>query len=255
MSSRAVSAISRMCRDPVPLVRPPCLNTGCTRMSSCSISLVVKNALLREGLSRILSENDFDIQQSIDDVVDIRFEVDNDNHVVILDHSISDKSPSKEALSIINRFRKSRSVILADRFDLELATKLFSAGACAYILNNVPYRTFLTMMQLVAMGESVVPSEYIASINGWDFRERGSYVGDKAYQTLNLTDRDIKILRRLSLGLSNKIISRELGVSEATVKVSVKNIFRKLSVNNRTQAAIIAREINLSADQGRVVPQ
>ena len=219
-------------------------------MSSCSISLVVKNALLREGLCRILSENDFDIEQSIDDATDINFEVDAEDHVVILDHSVIDKVSPKETISIINRFRRSRSVILADKFDLDMVTRFFSAGACAYILNNVQYKTFLIMMQLVALGENVVPSEFIASINGWDFRERGLDEGDKPYRNFNLTERDIKILRRLSLGLSNKMISRELGVSEATVKVSVKNIFRKLSVSNRTQAAIIAREINLSPDPG-----
>lgn len=219
-------------------------------MSSCSISLVVRNALLREGLCRILSENDFDIQQSIEDVAGIHFETDDEDHVVILDHSVSDRSNVKETISIINRFRKSKSVILADKFELDLVIKLFGAGACAYILNNVPYKTFLTMMQLVAMGESVVPSEFVSSINGWDFRDRAWEEGSKPHRSYNLTERDVKILRRLSLGLSNKMISRELGVSEATVKVSVKNIFRKLSVSNRTQAAIIAREINLSPDGG-----
>lgn len=216
---------------------------------------MVKNALLREGLCRILADNDFDIEQSIDNVSEIKFELDDENHIIIIDHIISDKSSPKETTSVINRFIRSKSVVLADRFDLNMMRRFFSAGACGYIMNDVPYKTFLTMMQLVSMGENVVPSQFIVSMNSWDFRSRDTDGGGTPYRDFNLTDRDVKILRRISLGLSNKLISRELGVSEATVKVSVKNIFRKLSVNNRTQAAIIAREINLSPDQAGALTQ
>lgn len=216
-------------------------------MNSCSISLVVKNALLREGLCRILSENDFAIAQSIDNASAIKFETDGEGHVVILDHSLADKASPQDTVAIISRFRRSRPVVLADTFDLALVTKFFAAGACAYILNNVPYKTFLTMLQLVAMGESVVPSQFISSLNSYNIRGSNESVANVACRKFNLTDRDLKILGRLSRGLSNKMISRDLGVSEATVKVSVKNIFRKLSVSNRTQAAIVALELNGSS--------
>src|SRR3546814_5032995 len=57
---------------------------------------------------------------------------------------------------------------------------------------------------------------------------------------VNLSEREVEILRCLILGYANKVISRRLDISEATVKVHVKAILRKLRVSNRTQAAIWA---------------
>ena len=64
---------------------------------------------------------------------------------------------------------------------------------------------------------------------------------------VNLSEREIEILRCLILGYANKVISRRLDISEATVKVHVKAILRKLRVSNRTQAAIWAVKRGLEA--------
>src|SRR3546814_10924003 len=57
---------------------------------------------------------------------------------------------------------------------------------------------------------------------------------------VNLSEREVEILRCLILGYANKVISRRLDNSEDTVKVHVKAILRKLRVSNRTQDAILA---------------
>lgn len=56
-----------------------------------------------------------------------------------------------------------------------------------------------------------------------------------------LTERERSVLEQLQYGLSNKIIARELGISQSTVKVHVQNIIRKLRARNRTEAAVISR--------------
>src|SRR3546814_3750398 len=66
---------------------------------------------------------------------------------------------------------------------------------------------------------------------------------------LNLSDREIEILRCLISGDANKIIARRLEITEATVKVHIKAILRKLRVMNRTQAAIWAVTRGLNQDQ------
>ena len=70
-------------------------------------------------------------------------------------------------------------------------------------------------------------------------------------QDVNLSVREVETLRSLVRGEPNKIISRRLGITEATVKVHVKAILRKLKVVNRTQAAIwgVSRGL-ISADFG-----
>lgn len=214
-------------------------------MKSCSISLLVKNDLLREGLCRLLSDNDFEIKQSVDDSTDLSYEFDDEHHIVILDYILDRKSSSNDVAQIIHKFNNSKSVVLTNKFDFDTMKKYFMAGAQGYILSDIPYKTFLVMIKLVSMGESVIPSQLIEIMNRIDVKTGDTRPDRISRQEFDLNDRDVKILERLSLGLSNKMISRELGISEATVKVAIKAIYRKLSVNNRTQAAILAREINL----------
>lgn len=214
-------------------------------MTSGSISLLVRNALLREGLGRLLADNGFEIVQSIDGSDELNFDFDAEDHIIIVDYVLDGRSSLKDTIPIISRFSKSKSVVLADKFDFGTMRKIFLAGANGYILNEVPYKTFLAMMQLVAMGENIFPSQFKEVISLVDFTDKQSTNDNIVSDEFSLSDRDIRILNGLSLGLSNKMISRELEISEATVKVAMKAIFRKLSVHNRTQAAILAREIDL----------
>jgi two-component system nitrate/nitrite response regulator NarL len=214
-------------------------------MASGSIALLVKNALLREGLGRLLADNDFEIVQSIDSAEDLNFDFDTHNHILIMDYAVEGKSSLKDTIPIISKFAQSKCVILADKFDFATMRKIFLAGANGYILNEVPYKTFLAMIQLISMGESIFPSQFKEIIHQIDIKNKHSTNDNIVSDEISLSDRDIKILDGLSLGLSNKMISRELEISEASVKVAMKAIFRKLSVHNRTQAAILAREIDL----------
>jgi two-component system nitrate/nitrite response regulator NarL len=61
-----------------------------------------------------------------------------------------------------------------------------------------------------------------------------------------LTPREFEILQHLAEGQSNKVIARELGISDGTVKLHVKSILRKLNVHSRVEAAVIAVERGLN---------
>jgi two-component system nitrate/nitrite response regulator NarL len=63
---------------------------------------------------------------------------------------------------------------------------------------------------------------------------------DTAAGAPNLSSREVEILRRLMEGESNKVIARKLAIAEATIKVHVKSVLRKVRVQNRTQAAMWA---------------
>ena len=63
-----------------------------------------------------------------------------------------------------------------------------------------------------------------------------------------LTEGQLDILRRISKGLSNKLIARELHLSENTIKVHVSAILRALGLSNRTQAGLIGQKLAISTD-------
>lgn len=60
------------------------------------------------------------------------------------------------------------------------------------------------------------------------------------YRSLPLSEREIEVLERIAAGHSNKEIADELGISTQTVKNHISSILRKLSLNDRTQAVILA---------------
>jgi two-component system, NarL family, nitrate/nitrite response regulator NarL len=208
---------------------------------SGSASLVMSNALTREGLSRILSDNGFCVAQSISDIREIIDCEDHDRHIIIIDYSYYEARIDSDIQNITNRFPRSKLVILGDDFDIKMLSHVFYAGAHGYIIKDIAYQAFIAKMHLVLMNEKVAPSNLIDAVIDASFT--GSALEEDA-PSLNhgLSEREHDILQRLVMGQPNKLISRELGVSEATVKVAVQSIFRKMSVKNRTQAAIMAKD-------------
>ncbi len=211
---------------------------------SGSTSLVISNALTREGLSRILSDSGFNIAQSISSIDEIIDCHDHDQHIIIVDYTWNEKSIDTDIQNIINKFPKSKLVILRDDFDLNILLRIFFAGAHGYIIKDIAHQAFIAKMHLILMDEKVAPSNLIDSISTTSLRI-SSFEDDEISMDFGLNEREKDILQRLIMGQPNKLISRELGVSEATVKVSIQSIFRKMSVNNRTQAAILANECKI----------
>lgn len=208
---------------------------------SGSTSLVISNALTREGLSRILSDSGFNIAQSISSIDEIIDCYDHNQHIIIVDYTWSEKTIDRDIQYLINRFPKSKLVILRDDFDLNILLRIFFAGAHGYIIKDIAYQAFIAKMHLILLDEKVAPSDLIDSISTTS-PISSSFEDDSITIDFGLNEREKDILQRLIMGQPNKLISRELNVSEATVKVSIQSIFRKMSVNNRTQAAIMAND-------------
>jgi DNA-binding NarL/FixJ family response regulator len=109
--------------------------------------------------------------------------------------------------------------------------RALDAGAMGYLPKSMPPEVLLCALQLVLSGGIYVPPALI---------RRGVPCGTGGLDALSARQREV--LARLALGHSNKEIARELGMSEATVKVHLTAIFRVLNVANRAQAVHVVRE-------------
>jgi DNA-binding NarL/FixJ family response regulator len=87
----------------------------------------------------------------------------------------------------------------------------------------------------MAMGEQYAPIDFMTAIE----KTPANPLADK------LTERELQMLKGLTEGKSNKQIARDLGIQEPTVKLHMKTLYRKMDVENRTQAAMIASEAGL----------
>ena len=129
----------------------------------------------------------------------------------------------------------------------------FRAGASGYFVNVNCCDAFIKSIELVAMGETVFPPAFLSfaldtkSDDGSkaalpDENERAIFVTTEDTVAQQLSPREKSVLRCMIEGDSNKSIARKIDIADATVKVHVKAILRKLQVQNRTQAAIWAKK-------------
>ena len=142
---------------------------------------------------------------------------------------------------------------MTDEYSIENVGLAFNAGASGYLIKTISCDPLGGALRLISMGEKVFPSQIAESLldPAWRMARPNWNAGREA---LNLSAREIEILRCLVSGEANKVISRRLHITEATVKVHIKAILRKLRVTNRTQAAIWAVTRGLS-DSAPVVAE
>lgn len=206
-----------------------------------STVLVGKNSLAREGLRRILNEDNFTVQASIESgtcLLDQSAEADAPN-LIIVDGCEPDQIETELEL-FKTGFPHARRVVLTDSFQLKNVIDAFKGGADGYIVKEISCEALLESLRLVAMGEKVMPSQLARHLLHMASETPVAQPVRNADVARILSEREIMTLRYLLMGHPNKVIARRLDISEATVKVYVKAILRKLRVSNRTQAAIWA---------------
>jgi two-component system, NarL family, nitrate/nitrite response regulator NarL len=224
-----------------------------TMQASVSIFLIGQKTLAREGLRRILDEDPFRVE-AVHDSARALIESSGDAaapDMIVIDESSLDDA-TVHARLVRDCFSGSRIVVLAEAFRLETMVAGFKAGADGYIVKTIECEPLLESLKLVAMGEKVMPSEFADELSDTLFSSRPSHASVPPDLAVILSEREIETMRHLLVGSPNKVIANRLSISEATVKVHVKAILRKLNVQNRTQAAIWA--VNNGVEIGSLAP-
>lgn len=106
------------------------------------------------------------------------------------------------------------------------------AGATGYLLKDTPREELFKAIRATARGDSVLSPAVASKLVG---RHRGP-------MERSLSARELEVLTKVARGISNKIIGKELRISEATVKTHLIHIFAKLGVDDRTAAVTAAME-------------
>jgi two-component system nitrate/nitrite response regulator NarL len=162
-----------------------------------------------------------------------------------------------EIATFRQQFAHGRIVVLADSHNPDEATLAFRAGAHGYLAKIDCHKDLLASLELVMKGETIMRSlspplamYKPLRLNSGPYSEHSSNdddldsgrMSDRADdgEAPRFSSREKVILRYLVAGAPNKLIAREIGTAESTVKVHVKAILRKARVLNRTQAAIWA---------------
>lgn len=211
-------------------------------MSQVSIGIVGKNEIVREGLRRILIDQGFTVAAASVDAETLRNTASDQAslEMIIIDSTSMDEGHAA-CRALRNYFPAARIVLLGEDFSLKATSETMSIGADGYLAKHISCGPLARSLELVASGEKVVASQTVLAMIASDWRsEHNGALTMVAASDVRLSERERGVLRCLARGDANKQISRELNITEATVKVHVKAIMRKLGVLNRTQAAIMA---------------
>jgi two-component system nitrate/nitrite response regulator NarL len=213
--------------------------------------LVGPRTLRREGIARALDLTDFRIVAAEDDIRKIDLDGLAERTCLLIVECSHDLS---SAIQQIQHFKASfpdgKVALFADHLSLEELLSAFHAGTNAYFVNVQTCEAFIKALELVMLGEMVLPCELLRLI-GKETQEppRGTYgacnnghggATEEREHEPRLSERERFILRCIIEGDSNKHVARRLNIAEATVKAHVKAILRKIQVRNRTQAAMWA---------------
>ena len=130
-----------------------------------------------------------------------------------------------------DQYPEARIAVIADRFDLGFVKLARSAGIDGFCLSANDREVLIKSLELVMLGEAVMPTSMMTLLLD---------LAPVTTELRKLSTRESQILHCLTDGAPNKVIARKLDVAEATVKVHVKAILRKIGAANRTQAAMWA---------------
>ncbi|WP_338696910.1 MULTISPECIES: response regulator transcription factor [unclassified Bradyrhizobium] len=216
--------------------------------------LVGENSLRKEGLARILNSENFQVLTSISDANDLLGDdalqkVPVASALFLIVHNGDDFRPTIEQIdSLKRRHADGRVAVVADQYRLSDLAAAFRAGATGYFIDVMNCDAFIKSIELVMMGGTAFPPAFLTSALDAEKRDvddapapaDANHVVAKPDDKLaqQLSPREISILQCLIEGDSNKCIARKISIAEATVKVHIKAILRKIRVQNRTQAAI-----------------
>lgn len=213
------------------------------------ILLLEPNRLWREGLSRVLEDTGYTVSAAAGTFADGLAEMaraDDSPNVVVVDASAISEDPAGEFAAARQRFPTTRIVVFTDPDAPGDALSCFLAGADGCLMKNISSKAMAGCLDLVALGERVFPASLIGALlkdpglGGSPTPMPEVYRNLADPQTAQLSKRERQILVSLAVGRSNKQIAEENNLTEATIKVHLRNILRKIHATNRTQAAVWA---------------
>jgi two-component system nitrate/nitrite response regulator NarL len=199
------------------------------------ICLAGHRQLFLAGLARILGESPFAITAEAGSIAEARQA--GDVSLIVVDKPEALEGVEDDLMEIGRLAPRPKIVVIADAFDEDEMVFAFGAGVDGYLLANISPEALRESLSLVMLGEYVFPSKLVTALCG---RARHSRLSNGASADAALSEREAAIVARLAEGMPNKVIATELTIAEATVKVHLKSILKKLGVANRTQAAVWA---------------
>lgn len=211
-------------------------------MSKIKVMIADDHSMVREGIMNLLELDDnLDVVGFAKDGSDCIKKIPELNPDVLL---LDINMPNMNGIEVLQELRERRSkvkvIMLTIHNEGEYILKAVDIGCAGYVLKDSDSNMLKKAIYTVYSGESFIQPDLIPVLNARLIKKE-----QEDEQLEKLTKREIEVLILLSEGLFNKEIAYKLDISERTVKNHISNIFKKINVSDRTQAAVFAIKNNL----------
>lgn len=191
--------------------------------------------LLRDTLVAFLQGAEIDVATAadLDQAIDV-YKKRGPFDLVLLDYNMPGMNRLEGLKKMLSQSPSPLVALISGEAPRAVVQEAIASGAIGFLPKTMPAKSLVNAVRFMAAGEQFVPLELLTPT-------------EKSGHPLvqNLTKRELEVLQGLTNGKSNKEIARDLGLSEPTIKLHVKNLYRKIGAANRTQAALLAREAKL----------
>ncbi len=201
--------------------------------------------LMREGLATLLAlTSDIDIvAQAGDGAEAIELAQAHQPDVVLMDIQMPRVNGVEATKTIRSILPQTQVIILTTFDDDEYLLSGLRAGACGYLLKDMPSEQLAEAIRSAAKGQSPIGPEVARKLVS--LVTHGPIAPAPPAAASELSEREIEVLRLIADGLSNKEIAEKLFIAEGTAKNHVSNILSKLEARDRAQAVARAKELGL----------
>ncbi len=208
-------------------------------MDAIRILLVDDHQVVREGLRRMLElESDLEVVGEADGAKEALTQVESLSPEIIL---MDIKMPGVDGVELARQLKEEHpacSIIMLTLYD-EYLTQAIEAGVKGYLIKDIKREELLKAIRTVHQGRSSLN----LSLSQEQLAELAA--PGEGQQRIQLSERELAILRLIADGVITKEIANQLFLSEASVKRGVRIIFEKLSVHNRSEAVSEAHKRKL----------
>jgi len=208
------------------------------------VLIIDDHALFRVGLQGLLEQRGIEVADAVASGIEgIQRAEELRPDIVLLDL----RMPDMGGLEVLKKLRETEPgipvVMLTTSNEEADLIKSLRSGAQGYLLKDMEPDELVSALRDIENGKNVVAQDLTDALAR--MVQGDTIVADEDGPFSELTPREMEILCLLAEGQSNKLIARNLGISDGTVKLHVKAILRKLGIHSRVEAAVIAVEQGL----------
>lgn len=210
------------------------------KKSPMRVLIIDDHALFRVGLQELLTRRGIDTLAATGDALEgIRIAVEQLPDIILVDL----RMPQMDGLTVLRKLREAGlqmpiTMLTTSTEERDLVESLRS-GAQGYLIKDMEPDDVVDSLRQIVEGQTIVAPDLTGVLARVVSGETDD-VMEPADPFAELTPREREILMHLAEGQSNKVIARNLGISDGTVKLHVKAVLRKLSLHSRVEAAVMA---------------